>query len=231
VDRERLQKSDGKDGRETLIGFEGKVYDVSESRLWKNGLHMNLHHAGRDLTDHLPMAPHGPEMLERIRQVEALEPPPAQQRDERDELKETLTALYQKFHPHPITIHFPIALFIFSAFLDLLFVIFGQADSLASASLYAFLFAAFVAPMAMGSGFLSWWLNYNATLTSTFLKKIMGSLTLLAVAMVCLAWRLFDPGVAMDPGAAGWIYHGLVISTWPIVAFIGYQGGKITFPS
>jgi len=230
IDREKLQAGDGREGRAALVAFKGRVYDVTESRLWKEGLHMALHRAGGDLTEHLPMAPHGEEVFDRVDLAGEMSEPVLDQADQRDELKENLTALYHKVHPHPISIHFPIALFIFSSMMNILYLLFGRPDSLASASLYAFMFAAMVAPVAMSTGFLSWWLNYNATLTDTFRKKILGSLLLLFLAVICLAWRLFDPAVPAGSGMWSWVYHGLVISTWPVVAFIGYQGGKISFP-
>ena len=39
------------------MAFQGKIYDVTESRLWKNGKHYE-HWAGQDLTDELKDAPH-----------------------------------------------------------------------------------------------------------------------------------------------------------------------------
>ncbi len=48
------------------IAFEGKVYDVTESPLWRNGGHQAVHEAGRDLTRELNNAPHGKEMLDKF---------------------------------------------------------------------------------------------------------------------------------------------------------------------
>ena len=58
-----LSGFDGKEGRQALIAYKGDVLDVSEMKLWKNGLHMK-HLAGGDMTDFLPKAPHGTEKLE-----------------------------------------------------------------------------------------------------------------------------------------------------------------------
>jgi len=60
---------DGKNGRPAYIAFEGKVYDVSASFLWRGGAHLVLHQAGRDLTEDLQHAPHGPELLARVKQI------------------------------------------------------------------------------------------------------------------------------------------------------------------
>jgi len=229
MDRDSLEKADGREGRPAYVAFEGVVYDVSGSRLWKDGRHMNLHRAGGDLSDQLAMAPHGVEVFERVERVGALEEPPAGERDQRQELKESLSRLYQRYHPHPVSIHFPIAVFLTAALFHLLFLLTGRV-SLASAGLYAFVFAALMTPPAIASGFLSWWLNYNSTLTSIFRKKIAGSLLLLLIAAAALALRLSNPEIVLNRGAWGWAYHALVLAAGPVVAFIGFQGGKITFP-
>lgn len=54
---------DGKDGRPAWFAFEGKVYDATQSKLWKQGIHMGRHPAGNDLTEALNLAPHGREKV------------------------------------------------------------------------------------------------------------------------------------------------------------------------
>lgn len=60
---EALSLFDGKEGRPAYIAYRGVVYDVSQSRLWKNGAHMVKHAAGHDLTDVLKTAPHGEDKI------------------------------------------------------------------------------------------------------------------------------------------------------------------------
>ncbi|MDU0458635.1 MAG: cytochrome b5 domain-containing protein [Geobacteraceae bacterium] len=60
---EDLTAYDGKDGRPAYFAFEGKVYDATQSKLWKQGVHMGRHNAGNDLTEALSLAPHGREKL------------------------------------------------------------------------------------------------------------------------------------------------------------------------
>ncbi|HER63154.1 MAG TPA: cytochrome b5, partial [Desulfobacteraceae bacterium] len=43
--QEALAEFDGRDGRPTYIARDGAVYDVSESKLWRNGEHMKRHQA------------------------------------------------------------------------------------------------------------------------------------------------------------------------------------------
>ncbi len=63
---DELSQFDGKDEKKAYIAYEGKVFDVTESFLWKGGRHQALHTAGADLTDVLQEAPHGRDLLERV---------------------------------------------------------------------------------------------------------------------------------------------------------------------
>lgn len=59
---EELAKYNGKNGK-TYVAYQGKVYDVSNSDLWKGGIH-NGHNAGKDLTEEMNKSPHRPEIIE-----------------------------------------------------------------------------------------------------------------------------------------------------------------------
>jgi len=69
---EELKQFDGREGRPAYIAYDGKVYDVSESFLWTEGDHQGQHVAGKDLTEEMKLAPHGEEMLERVKLVGVL---------------------------------------------------------------------------------------------------------------------------------------------------------------
>ncbi len=56
---EDLSYFDGKEGRRAYFAYRGKIYDATDSGLWKNGNHMARHNAGMDLTPVLSQAPHG----------------------------------------------------------------------------------------------------------------------------------------------------------------------------
>lgn len=60
---EDLAFYDGQEGRPAYFAFEGKIYDATQSRLWKQGVHMGRHNAGNDLTEVLNLAPHGREKI------------------------------------------------------------------------------------------------------------------------------------------------------------------------
>jgi len=53
----QLALRNGQDKEEVWIAFQGKIYDVTHSRYWKNGKHYE-HFAGQDLTQELSHAPH-----------------------------------------------------------------------------------------------------------------------------------------------------------------------------
>ncbi|HJV64799.1 MAG TPA: cytochrome b5 domain-containing protein [Geomonas sp.] len=64
-----LARCDGKDGRPALFAFQNRIYDVTSSRLWKQGMHVGRHAAGADLTETLKQAPHGEEKILAMPQV------------------------------------------------------------------------------------------------------------------------------------------------------------------
>jgi predicted heme/steroid binding protein/uncharacterized membrane protein len=66
---EQLSAFDGKEGRPAYIAYKGIIYDITSSRLWKNGAHMMKHHAGTKLTDAIKLAPHGEDKVLAMTQV------------------------------------------------------------------------------------------------------------------------------------------------------------------
>jgi predicted heme/steroid binding protein/uncharacterized membrane protein len=59
MSEEELAFFDGREGRRAYFAYQGKVYDATDSKLWKGGTHMVRHNAGSDLTTMLLQAPHG----------------------------------------------------------------------------------------------------------------------------------------------------------------------------
>lgn len=55
--KSQLALRNGQDKPMIWVAYQGLIYDVSESRLWKNGKHYE-HWAGQDLTEELADAPH-----------------------------------------------------------------------------------------------------------------------------------------------------------------------------
>ena len=57
INERELAQYDGKNGALSFIAFRGKIYDVSSSFLWEQGVHQVFHNAGRDLTDSIENVP------------------------------------------------------------------------------------------------------------------------------------------------------------------------------
>lgn len=63
--RAQLALRNGQDRPEIWIAYQGVIYDVSKSKMWRNGKHYE-HWAGQDLTDELPDSPHGEHVFGRF---------------------------------------------------------------------------------------------------------------------------------------------------------------------
>jgi predicted heme/steroid binding protein len=66
--RSQLALRNGHDRKEIWIAYRGVIYDVTTSRLWRDGKHYE-HWAGQDLSDELPDAPHTERVFEKFRVV------------------------------------------------------------------------------------------------------------------------------------------------------------------
>lgn len=62
---QQLALRNGQDREEIWIAYQGKIYDVTNSKFWRNGTHYE-HWSGQDLTDELKDAPHTEKVFERL---------------------------------------------------------------------------------------------------------------------------------------------------------------------
>ena len=60
---QQLALRNGQDKPQVWVAFKGVIYDVTESRMWRNGRHYE-HWAGQDLTAELDLAPHSEKVFE-----------------------------------------------------------------------------------------------------------------------------------------------------------------------
>lgn len=66
--RSQLALHNGQDKETIYVAYQGLVYDVTTSRLWRNGKHYE-HWAGQDLTPELADAPHSEKVFEKFEAV------------------------------------------------------------------------------------------------------------------------------------------------------------------
>jgi len=226
---EELAKYNGENGSPIYIAHGGKVYDVSESKLWRNGAHMKRHHAGSDLTTDIQAAPHEPDVLERYPQIGILKKEASEQKIPvfLDNLLKRIPMLRR--HPHPMTVHFPIVFMFSTTVFYLLFLITGIA-SFETTALHCLGGGIIFTVVAISTGLYTWWLNYMAQPMKPVRIKIPLSLAMLVAAIVILVWRIADPEIMSKLDGVGLIYLLLVLLLSVFVMIIGWNGAAMTFP-
>ena len=229
--RDDLSTYDGREGRPVYIVHEGKVYDVSTSKLWKTGTHMKRHQSGRDLTEDIKGAPHDTSVLERFPQIGTLKP----EKDPMDEkIPDVLLALFRRIpmlrrHPHPMTVHFPLAFLMLVPVFNLLSLLFGTA-SLETSAFHVLTAGLVVTPVAMLTGPYNWWMNYGGKWSPIIAVKMGGSIILIVLVVALFLWRLIQPTIMLEPGGARILYLLLTLALVPTVTILGWFGAKMTFP-
>ncbi|MEN2283988.1 cytochrome b5 domain-containing protein [Algoriphagus sp. SE2] len=63
--RQQLALRNGQDKPEIWVAYQGIIYDVTSSNLWRNGKHYE-HWAGQDLTEELVDAPHNNQVFKKF---------------------------------------------------------------------------------------------------------------------------------------------------------------------
>jgi len=228
-DSAELAQYNGENGTPVYIALAGKVYDVSESKLWRNGLHMKRHYAGRDLTADIHAAPHETHVLERYPQVGILKKEVVEQ-----ELPASLAWLLKKYpmlrrHPHPMTVHFPIVFAFTPPIFIFLYLITGI-KSFEMTALHCLGGGIMFTMVGITTGLYTWWLNYLAKPLKAVKIKIPLTLTMLITEIIIFIWRILVPDVLDSISGASIIYLLLVFSLIPMITVIGWFGASMTFP-
>jgi uncharacterized membrane protein len=128
-----------------------------------------------------------------------------------------------------MTIHFPIAFTLATVLFHALYLLLGM-KSFEVTSFNCLGAAIFFTPLAMATGFYTWWLNYQAKRIRPVMMKQRLSFLLLGTEGILFVWRLKDPAVLDFPGWHADLYSLLILCMFVVVSVIGWFGADLTFP-
>ncbi len=227
---EELKQFDGLHGRPAYVVWGGQVFDVSASKLWHQGRHMGSHQAGRDMTQEITAAPHGPEKIYNLPKVGFLIPSDLSKEDIPPFLVRLFhTAPLLRRHPHPMLVHFPIVLMMATTGFAILYLLTGN-SSFENTSWYCLWGGTLFLFPAIASGLFTWWINYESEWLRAIKIKISLSSLLLVLSLSALVWRFFYPDILLHWQPLSLLYCVLIFSLTPLVAAIGWYGATLSFP-
>lgn len=231
INKKQLAQYNGKNGKPAYVAVDGKIYNVSESRLWKNGIHMNRHHAGCDLTSGLKAAPHDIETLQQFPEVGILK----QKMDEaQPSIPKWIVRLLNKYpyfkrHPHPMVVHFPMTFFITCSIFLLWYYMVSPLRSLLDSIFYLHILGTISLPFAIFTGWLSWQVNYMGKPIGYITRKIILSTIVLIFDIIALISLIYQPEILISPKGIQIAIPIFIISYLPIVSTIGHHGGQLVY--
>jgi uncharacterized membrane protein len=195
-----------------------------------DGLHMQRHHAGANLTTDIQAAPHGTQVLERYPQVGILK----EEEVPEIQIPKAVAWLLEanpffRRHPHPMTVHFPIVFMLSNPVFNFLYLTTGI-KSFETTALHCLGGGILFIVVAMVTGFFTWWYNYMGKMLKPVAIKIPLSITMLLLAIAVFVWRISDPHVLNNIQGINILYLVFVISFIPLVSIIGWYGATMTFP-
>jgi predicted heme/steroid binding protein/uncharacterized membrane protein len=229
-DLKSLAEFNGSAGKPIYVAYQGKVFDVSGSKMWKGGRHMNRHTAANDLSLAFQSAPHGEEVLGRYPQVGIL----TQETEKPRSMPSFLSFLLKRIpmlerHPHPMTVHFPIVFLLSAAFFNFLYLITDNRP-FETTAFYCLIGGILFLPVGMLTGLFTWWLNYLAKSMRPVTIKIICSCAVLFIAVIIFFWRILHPDIMYVSGMPRIIYFAANLTFVPLISVIGWLGAGLTFP-
>jgi predicted heme/steroid binding protein len=66
--RATLALRNGQDKPQIWVAYKGLIYDMTESKMWRNGKHYE-HWSGQDLTEELSDAPHSDRVFQKFEPI------------------------------------------------------------------------------------------------------------------------------------------------------------------
>lgn len=135
-------------------------------------------------------------------------------------------ALLAKHAQHPVIVHFPIALFIFSVAFDLL-AIWRRNPALAKAAYYNLIGAAVTAPIAIATGLTAWqWQLEGSKLKGNLLLHMIFALGANGLIWILSGWRVSQR--KPPERRPGLVYIILAFVTVGLIALAGHLGGFVS---
>ena len=229
-DAEELAGFNGENGKPAYIAHDGKVYDVSDSKLWRKGQHMNRHRSGADLTSDMQAAPHDFKVLERFPQVGILKKIAV----EEQAIPQPIAWLINRFpflrrHPHPMTVHFPIAFVFATTIFNLIYLVTGV-KSFEITALHCLAGAILFTMVGITTGIYTWWLNYMAKPLKAVKIKLPLTILMFVIEVIIFTWRILTPEILDSIHIGSVFYFLLVLSLIPMIMVVGWYGASMTFP-
>jgi len=132
-------------------------------------------------------------------------------------------------HPHPMIIHFPIVFMMATTGFTVLYVLTGY-KGFDTTAFHCLGGGLLFTPIAILTGFYTWWLNYMAKPNRAVNIKQRLSFVLFAVQIAAFAWRITVPDVLTHLGFVTVVYVMLIFSLAGMVTIIGWFGATLTFP-
>ncbi len=134
-------------------------------------------------------------------------------------------ALLAGHAPHPVIIHFPIALFIASAVFDVL-AIWRKRPALISVAYYNLVGAATTFPLAIAPGLGAWrWQLEGAALKGTLRLHLISALTSASLIFILCWMRSRLRAKAISPGT---VYFAVTFLALMAITLTGHLGGILS---